>query len=343
MGFNYTLARLYWFTPDIFNGNHRMNPLPEHYQAWCWHQGHSPLQVQMESIEPAPLAADQVLIRNKVIGLNPVDWKVLGQLSAWMPGKIPGVDGAGIVVATGAGVSEQWLGQRVAYHQSLQADGSFAEFTPVACRALIRLPVDLDFASAASTPCPMLTAWLALEKIPLQVGRRVLISGAGGAVGSYLLQLALARGFVVTTLSHERHHDRLRALGADACLNTPPTDGQSCYAVIDCTGATTARALASLLDANGHLVCIQGRLEHWPTTAFSQSISLHEVALGALHQYGSKADWARLTDAGEKLLQAMARKELQAEPLLIRDFQSLPQWLETLRHRNFSGKPLVCL
>jgi NADPH2:quinone reductase len=231
----------------------------------------------------------------------------------------------------------------VAYHQSLQADGSFAEYTPVSCRALMRLPLELDFATAASTPCPMLTAWLALEKIPLQVGRRLLISGAGGAVGSYLLQLALSRGFVVTTLSHQRHFDRLRMLGADACLDSPPAAGQSCYAVIDCTGASRAAELASLLDANGHLVCIQGRVEHWPTAAFAQSLSLHEVALGALHQYGSKADWDRLTAAGEKLLLALSRKELQAETLLINDFQSLPQSLESLRLRNFSGKPLVCL
>lgn len=105
-----------------------------------------------------------MLIRNVVIGLNPVDWKVLGgRLVSWQPGHVPGVDGAGVVVAVGENVSASWIGQRVAYHQSLSRHGSFAEYTSVKARAVLRVPASVSWEQAASLPCPALTAWLALK------------------------------------------------------------------------------------------------------------------------------------------------------------------------------------
>lgn len=122
------------------------------------------------------LQPDEVLVRNHVAGLNPVDWKALGtRLAPWGPGWVPGVDGAGIVVAVGRDVESECLGRRVAYHQSLMRPGSFAEYTPVRLRALIDLPRTLDFETAAGVPCPALTAWLALVKFPSRTGDTLLI------------------------------------------------------------------------------------------------------------------------------------------------------------------------
>lgn len=312
------------------------------YQAWGWQQGHSPLDLALETLQAAPLAPGEVWVRNEAIGLNPVDWKVLGRLDAVTPGHVPGVDGAGVVVAVGEGVATDWIGQRVAYHQNLHRHGSFARYTPVAARALLRLPDTLDFATAASFPCPGLTAWLAIEKVPSRPGARLLISGAGGAVGLYLVQLVLARGFSVHTLCHARHASRLQALGVAQCHDSVEAMvGLDFYAVIDSSGAATAMQLASSLEANGHLVCIQGRVPQWPFPGFEQAISLHEVALGALHRHGCDAAWARLMSAGETMLAALANQHLQAESLISRDFSVLPQWLDELRQRSFSGKALI--
>ncbi|MFP1915315.1 alcohol dehydrogenase catalytic domain-containing protein [Lonsdalea quercina] len=323
--------------------------LPETYRAWTWHDGTDPRDLILEHVPLPPPAADQVLVRNVVIGLNPVDWKVLGvERLGWQPGKVPGVDGAGVVVAVGEDVSDRWLGQRVAYHQNLQSPGSFAEYAPVDMRALLRLPQSLDFAIAASVPCPALTAWLALDKLPPQAGQRVLISGAGGAVGHYLVQLAAAYGFNVTAMSHSRHWERLRTLGAKDCVASDLADdpewmseNAGFFAVIDSVSADHAERLSPMLQANGHLVCIQDRVANWPCAPFGRAISLHEVALGALHQFGDEAAWARLTAAGELLLIDLAEERLQAESRVVRDFSELPLLLDELRHRSFSGKPLV--
>ncbi|UYH50838.1 zinc-binding dehydrogenase [Candidatus Kirkpatrickella diaphorinae] len=324
--------------------------VPAEYRAWCWVDGTSALALEMRHVSRPKLADDEVLVRNYVAGLNPVDWKALGERIAPMkPGHIPGVDGAGIVVEVGAKLDPAWVGRRVAYHQNLIRPGSFAEYTPVQGRALMVMPDALDFGTAASMPCPALTAWQALSKLPSRVGAKLLISGAGGAVGNYLVQLAADRGFAVTVMCHERHWERLRALGAQHCLpGTAVSDDHFAeelrnqyYAVIDTVGADYAVNLAPAMKANGHIVCILGRLDTWPDPIFTRATSLHEVTINGLHMYGDDADWHDLTKAGERLLACLAEQSLHPEEMVTRSFDALPAFLNDLEHRQFTGKALV--
>lgn len=321
------------------------------HRAWVWKGSASPVDLTLERIAIPELGAGDVLVRNAVIGLNPVDWKVLSPgLANWAPGHVPGVDGAGTAIAVGDDLPESWLGQRVAYHQSLDRPGSFAEYTPVAARALMRLPDDLDSVAAASFPCPGLTAWLALEKLALRPGMPLLVSGSGGAVGGYLVQLATLRGLAVTAMCNPRHWDRMRALGAIDCIAGPlgpdqerPDTKTAFAAIIDSVDADHAARLTSALKANGHIVSIQGRISDWPCPPFGRALSMHEVALGALHRWGDDDDWLHLTDAGEQMLFEIAKGRLRAEQPVVREFSELAQFLDDLRNRQFSGKPLIRL
>ncbi|MDE1148166.1 MAG: zinc-binding dehydrogenase [Azospirillaceae bacterium] len=319
--------------------------LPETYKVWAWRSGAEPLDLRLEE-RPLPTPGPgEVLVRNHVVGLNPVDWKILdGSLIPLTAGQVPGVDGAGTVVALGAGVDTARLGQRVAYHQNLRSHGSFAEYTPIRASVLMRVPPGLDFTVAATFPCPAMTAWLALEKLPIRFGAQLLVSGAGGAVGGYLVQKAVKRGWTVTTLSDPRHWERLRDFGATTTLPWSAAEGDAIgpfTAVIDTVGPDFAGRLAPLLRANGHLVCIQGRVPDWPNEPFGRALSLHEVALGALHRHGDAEDWAHLTLAGEQLLAAIAEGRLRPEPTVERPFNELPRLLDELRHRAFTGKPVA--
>ncbi|MFG1394801.1 alcohol dehydrogenase catalytic domain-containing protein [Xanthobacter agilis] len=320
-------------------------------QAWAWQGDASPLALrlaEMPIVRPGP---GDALVRNVAVGLNPVDWKLLAHSPPdWVPGHVPGVDGAGHVVAVGAGVPSEWIGRRVAYHQDLRRAGSFAELTCVPARALMHLPEHVTFEVAASLPCPGLTAWQALDKLPLRPGMRLLVSGAGGAVGRFLVQLAHARGVRVTAMAHPRHTPRLMALGVEAFLPGPLPDGETFMpddggfdVVIDSTGGDHAARLASALRANGHLLGIQGRPAGWPDAPFTRAISLHEVALGALHRFGDDEAWRGLTAAGEAMLNDLAEGKLLPEALVTHDFIELPAVLEGLRGRNFSGKALLRL
>lgn len=309
-------------------------------RAWCWTGSSSPLDLKLGKAERRPLTPGEVRVANRAAGLNPVDWKVLGGLPGWKPGKVVGCDGAGEVVEVGPGVPEGLVGQRVTYHQHLSRDGSFADHTVVAARALVPVPAAMDWAAAAGFPCPSLTAWLAAEKLPLRPGADVAVVGAGGGVGNLLVQLLRDRGYSVTAQAHPRHHDRLRALGAGPVTDLGPAFPRF-FGVIDLVSEALARASAGHLKANGHLVCVQGRLSSWPNEAFSTTVSLHEVALGALHVYGDDQDWGRLTSAGEDILGRLAAGTLVPEPLVTAPFADLPRLLEALRRRDFTGKPVV--
>ncbi|WP_160869057.1 zinc-binding dehydrogenase [Pantoea sp. Taur] len=317
--------------------------LPADWRGWVWQGGDNPLALQERYLSLSPLQPGEVLVRNAAIGLNPVDWKVLDT----QRDRVPGVDGAGTVVAVGSDVDQHWLGRRVAYHQNLQRNGSFAEYTVLAAQVLLPIPDGLDFATAAAFPCPTLTAWQAIEKIPVEPGAPLLISGAGGSVGHFLVQLAYARGFEVTTLSGERHWSRLHALGAKRCYSDEQHDASAVkeryFAVIDAVSPEKAALLANNLMANGHLVCIQGRVKEWPNPAFGRALSLHEVALGALHQHGNAQQWQRLTQQGEQMLRQIAQGTLQSEFLLHFAWEQLPAQLLALQHRNFSGKQVILL
>ena len=317
--------------------------IPADWRGWVWQGGDNPLALQERYLSLLPLQPGEVLVRNAVIGLNPVDWKVLDT----QRGQVPDVDGAGTVVAVGSAIDQHCLGARVAYHQNLQRNGSFAEYTVLAAQVLMCIPDELDFGTAAAFPCPALTAWQAIEKIPVEPDAPLLISGAGGSVGHFLVQMAHSRGFEVTTLSSERHWSRLHSLGAQRCYSelthTTAAAKKRFYAVIDAVSPQKASQLADNLMANGHLVCIQGRVQEWPNPAFGRALSLHEVTLGAMHQHGNLQQWQSLTQQGEQMLMQIAQGTLQSESLLQFNWGQLPAQLLALQHRNFSGKQVILL
>lgn len=73
-----------------------------HTQAWCWHAPGEPDQLTLtRQALPTP-GPDEVLVANRIIAFNPVDWKLIEQGHPhWQPGHVPGVDGMGTLVALG--------------------------------------------------------------------------------------------------------------------------------------------------------------------------------------------------------------------------------------------------
>lgn len=321
--------------------------LPDQHLAWTWQGSSDPAALELRP-QPLPtLQPGDVLVRNLAIGLNPVDWKVLdGVLVEWVKGHVPGVDGAGEVVAVGEGVSKAWIGQRVAYHQSLGRQGIYAQYTPVRSNVLMRIPANVDWQQAASIPCPALTAWLALQKLPAGC-QTLLLGGAGSSVAHHLAQLAVRRGLRVATLSSERHFSRLKAMGVTQCLQgqltKPWQGGEQFDAVIDMVSAGHARLLAPALRANGHLVCVQDRLEQPLCAPFSRTLSVHEVALGASHRFGDARNWHELVAAGEHKLDEIGHGAWLTEHIAPAPFESLGAHLRGLQLRSFGGKALVLL
>jgi NADPH:quinone reductase len=322
--------------------------MPNDHQAWGWTPGAGLDGLQLIR-KPLPTPGPgQVLVANQAIALNPVDWKICEWGHAdWRQGTVPGVDGAGIVVAVGDCVDLP-LGSRVAYHQSLSRDGSFAEHCLLDANLVMHIPANLDIAAAAAVPCPALTAWQALAKVAEGASRDVLVIGAGGAVAYYLVQLALQRGLQVWATAAPKHHAHLRELGVAGVFDYQSGDWQGelrhalgerpLHALFDTVSAAHAASLAHLLGYNGHLVCIQDRQEQAPLPAFSSAISLHEVALNSVHAHGRLRDRQVLKAEGERLLQAVADGRLLAPARRDFAFEALPAALRQLKDGSRVGK-----
>lgn len=319
--------------------------------AWQWQGGSDPLLLE-KITRPIPTAGTgEVVVANKAIALNPVDWKAMSWPNYWPIGRVPGVDGVGEIISVGSGVSLN-KGTMVAYHQGVDQEGSFAEHVLVKAAALLPVPSELNYSLAATMLCPGLTAWQALQKIPKASTRTMLITGAGGVVGWYASQLALQRGFRVIVTASKKHHTKLYKAGVMAALDyhqsdwladlTKLTAYNPLYAVIDTIGVEQAKQLAPLIAYNGHLVCVMGRLEALPTPAFGAAVSYHEVALAGIYQYGQPADWLALRKSGDYLLKRLADGSLQAPAVSLIGFNDIPKALAELK-TSVSSQKIIAL
>ena len=211
-------------------------------------------QVERPSPQPGP---GQVKLRLHAWSTNYRDLAItLGRYpgGALQRDTIALSDGAGAVIAVGAGVTRWRPGDRVAanFFQDWAAgpirpqafasalggaiDGMLAEEVVLGEANLVRIPEHLSYEQAATLPCAAVTAWNALFEVGrLRPGQSVLVMGSGG-VSVFALQLARAAGArVVATTSSDEKGERLRALGADLVINyrTQPDWDQ---AVLEQTG-----------------------------------------------------------------------------------------------------------
>jgi NADPH:quinone reductase-like Zn-dependent oxidoreductase len=171
---------------------------------------------------PIPEAGPgQIRVRLDAAGVNPFDRKVAdGLLAGRLPydfPMIPGVDGAGVVAAMGAEVTGFAIGDRVVgkFFTPPLGHGTFAEYTVIpADGTLVRIPDELTTVQAAALPTAGLTAQDLVDAAGITAGQLVLINGAAGGVGSFLVQLATAAGAHVIATARPDDSDRMIRLGA---------------------------------------------------------------------------------------------------------------------------------
>lgn len=174
-----------------------------------------------------PLRPDELRVRVRSIGVNPVDWKMRGLSILGLAQRITGpsgplvvgIDFAGEVSELGAEVSSLALGDRVvgATDFSRGQRGSYADEVTVRADQCAMLPDEVTFDDAACLPVPAVTAWNCLTQIgKLTPGRdaKVLVLGASGGVGLFAVQLARNLGAKVVGVCSTRNVARVEALGA---------------------------------------------------------------------------------------------------------------------------------
>ena len=207
-------------------------------QAIRIHAAGDARSLSLDSVDVPQIQHDsQVLVRLQAAGVNPLDTKIRSNPGAFpidLP-YIPGCDGAGIIEAVGAAVTNFKAGDDVFYCQCgfHGVQGSYAEYAVVEQRYLAHKPADMPFAEAAATPLVLITAWEALfDRLRLQPGQTILIHAGAGGVGHIAIQLAKQLGCkVATTVSSTAKSDFVRFLGADLVINYKEQD--VCTAVLE--------------------------------------------------------------------------------------------------------------
>lgn len=210
--------------------------------------------IQAPVPKPGP---GQLLVRMRAVSLNRGDLEILSYKSN-PPDLVPASDGAGEVVAVGAGAKRFKIGARVTslyfpkwadgppsaekMSQSTGADtnGVLADYVVLDETAVAAIPAGWNFIEASTLPTAGLTAWSAvIAEGHAGPGKVVLVQGTGG-VSTFALQLAHAAGAkVIVTSSSDEKLQRARQLGADETINytTVPEWGQK---VLDLTGGKGA-------------------------------------------------------------------------------------------------------
>jgi NADPH:quinone reductase-like Zn-dependent oxidoreductase len=183
--------------------------------------------VYEDAPRPEP-AAGEVVVKVHATSLNPVDrFTRAGYLQGMVQFELPftpGLDLAGMVEAVGEGVTTVAVGDAVYGYSNMMRQGAYAEYALVSAGEIAPKPASLDFETAASVPLVGLTAWQGLFNVAvLQPGQTVLIHGAGGGVGSFAVQFAVAKGARVLATAGSDKLALLRDLGVAVAIDYTTT------------------------------------------------------------------------------------------------------------------------
>lgn len=170
---------------------------------------------------------------------------------------VPGQAFAGRVVEVGSGVTSFSVGDAV-YGV---AQGAFAEFARARVKGIALMPAGLTPQQAAALPISATTALKAVRDVGhVESGQRVLVFGAGGGVGSFAVQIALAFGAEVTGVCSTGKMEFVRLLGAKEVVDYTCDDlarfADQFDLVVDTGGGRSLRTLRRLLTRKGTLVIV---------------------------------------------------------------------------------------
>ncbi|NRR29909.1 zinc-binding alcohol dehydrogenase family protein [Oxalobacteraceae bacterium] len=222
----------------------------------------NPASLQDVELNQPVATGHDLLVRIEAISVNPVDTKVRSQPSPDEAApRVLGWDAAGTVTAVGPDVTLFKVGDPVYYAGSITRPGSNSEYHLVDERIVGRKPASLDFNNAAALPLTAITAWemlfdrLAIRRGGADAGKRVLIIGGAGGVGSIAIQLAKQQAglTVIATASRAESAKWCRDLGADH--------------IIDHNGDMPAQLKALGLDQVDYVLCLNDTDQHFDAIA----------------------------------------------------------------------------
>ena len=231
--------------------------------------------LELGEVDQPTIGDDQMLVRVRAASVHADVWhvmrgvpyalRVMGAGLRAPTDLVPGTDLAGVVESVGTGVTRFGPGDAV-FGQSLVANlwrngGAFAEYAAVSEARFERKPAGLTFEQAAAVPTSgSLGVQAVRDEGRVVAGQRVLINGAGGALGTFAVQLAKAYGASVTGVDVAEKLDMIASIGADRTLDYTREDftrgGERYDVILDIVGNHPWREVRRALTSEGTYVLI---------------------------------------------------------------------------------------
>ena len=260
-----------------------------------------PEQLAYEEVPMPEAGPKQVVVRIKATSLNPVDLKrASGAMRQAFPVSfpfIPGGDFSGVIEQIGPQVSALRVGDEVFGYA--MGGGAYADFIAMDEDKVALKPRTVDDTGTAALAIVAQTALQAIERAGLKAGQRVLIHGAGGAVGSLAVQLAKAQGAYVIAAAYAPSRDRLLEAGADQVLLYEDKDAvfrmESMDLVLDTIGGEIQQRSFALLKPEGLLISFAQP----PSQEEAKKLGIHAEMLFTQTSKSSLEQVAALADAGK--------------------------------------------
>lgn len=252
------------------------------------HQFGDTTQFQFEEIEKPEPNENQVLIRVKAIGINPLDTKVRKGTNRiahnmTLPVVI-GWDISGIIVSCGQNVTQWKEGDEVFGCIGFPGTGgAYAEYVVANPKELVRKPKAVSFEKAAALPIVGLTAYQAIhEHLQITSGQKILIQAAAGGVGHLSLQLAKQVGAFVYATASAKNQVYLASLGADRPIDYKTEKFETIVpaldAVQDAMGGSVLYHSIRSTRKHGNVICLPSSTKNDPKAiaiANKKKVNLH--------------------------------------------------------------------
>ncbi len=232
----------------------------------------SPEQLSLQEVTKPQPKTNEVLIKVTATSINAADWRLLRAdpfLVRFFAGlfkpKFPilGSDVAGIVEAVGRQITQFKVGDRVCADLSGTGFGGLAEYVCTTEAALAQIPSEVSLEEAAGIPLAGITALQAIRELgTVNPGDTMLINGAAGGIGCFVVQLAKAKGAIVTAVCSTQNVAQTKALGADQVIDYSKEDftkmGLTYDFILGVNGYQPLAAYKHCLKPNGKYLMVGG-------------------------------------------------------------------------------------
>lgn len=277
--------------------------------------------VLSEVEEPVPLS-NETLVRVEAFAPNPGD---IAALDSAPLGTIPGWDGSGTVLQAAADGHGPGEGERVLF---LGPTGGWAQLRAVPNTMIAAASAEVSPELLCTLPVPATSALRAIRRFGSILGKRILVVGAGSAVGSIAVQIAARSGARVIAVARDAaQHNAIRELGAHETHADLSSVDARVHGAVDVVGGQHLVDAYALLEAGGTVIALghaAGVEERFPYGAFIADASTADRTITSFF-LGAEPNLAN--EMGYLAAEVQARR-LDVGRLDIRRWTELSEWIQ---------------